>query len=161
MDYDGAMTQAAAPSDPIRGRARRVRKNLRQGLALAWAASPDALVRYSVLGMISAAMPPITVYLGAVLVDRIAEARQHALSWNDVLPIIIGMWVATGAQRAIGSSTPPATGTVQQRGAPLGAAVARPDANTIDLPSGSQPCTLSAPGCHVSRFGSPPSAETR
>ncbi len=90
-------------NDPIKGRAQRVRKNLRQGLALAWAASPESLIRYSVLGMISSAMPPITVYLGALLVDRIAEAREHALSWNDVLPIILGMWVATGVQRAIGA----------------------------------------------------------
>jgi ATP-binding cassette, subfamily B, bacterial len=92
-----------AKADPIRGRAQRVRKNLRQGLALAWAASPESLVRYSILGMISSAMPPITVYLGAVLVDRVAEARLHSLGWNDVLPIILGMWIATGAQRAIGA----------------------------------------------------------
>jgi ATP-binding cassette subfamily B protein len=107
------MTEKAGPSDspsntvakadPIRGRAQRVRKNLRQGLALAWAASPTSLVRYSVLGMISSAMPPITVYLGARLVDRVAEARLHALGWTDVLPIVIGMWVATGVQRAIGA----------------------------------------------------------
>jgi ATP-binding cassette, subfamily B, bacterial len=53
--------------------------------------------------MISSAMPPITVYLGARLVDKVAEARLHALGWDDVLPIIIGMWVATGVQRAIGA----------------------------------------------------------
>jgi ATP-binding cassette subfamily B protein len=93
----------AAKADPIRGRARRVRKNLRQGLALAWAASPQSLVRYSVLGMISAAMPPIAVYLGALLVNRIAEARVNALTWRDMLPIIAGLWVATGVQRAIGA----------------------------------------------------------
>jgi ATP-binding cassette subfamily B protein len=90
-------------SDPIKGRARRVRKNLRQGLALAWAASPQALVRYSVLGMISATMPPIAVYLGATLVNRIAEARFDALTWRDMLPIILGLWAATGVQRAIGA----------------------------------------------------------
>ena len=90
-------------ADPSRGRARRVRKNLRQGLALAWAASPQALVRYSLLGMISAAMPPIAVYLGAMLVNRIASARLQALGWQDVLPIIIGLWAATGVQRAIGA----------------------------------------------------------
>jgi ATP-binding cassette subfamily B protein len=93
----------AEKADPIRGRAQRVGKNLRQGLALAWAASPTSLIRYSVLGMISAAMPPITVYLGALLVDRIADAKLHALGWTDVLPIVIGMWVATGVQRAIGA----------------------------------------------------------
>jgi ATP-binding cassette, subfamily B, bacterial len=53
--------------------------------------------------MISSAVPPITVYLGARLVDKVAEARLHALGWDDVLPIIIGMWVATGVQRAIGA----------------------------------------------------------
>ena len=89
--------------DPIKGRARRVRKNLRQGLALAWAASPESLIRYSVLGMISSAMPPIAVYLGAVLVNRIAEARDHAFGWPEMLPIIAGLWISTGVQRAIGA----------------------------------------------------------
>ncbi len=53
--------------------------------------------------MISAAMPPIAVYLGAVLVNRIASARLQALGWQDVLPIILGLWAATGVQRAIGA----------------------------------------------------------
>ena len=92
-----------AKADPISGRARRVRKNLRQGLALAWAASPESLIRYSVLGMISSAMPPIAVYLGALLVNRIADAKLRALGWPDVLPIVIGLWIATGVQRAIGA----------------------------------------------------------
>ena len=53
--------------------------------------------------MISAAMPPIAVYLGAMLVNRIAEARLHALSWRDLMPIVIGLWATTGLQRAIGA----------------------------------------------------------
>src|SRR5436853_231548 len=84
-----------------KGRAHRVRKNLKQAFALAWAASPRSLIRYSVLGMVSATMPPISVYLGAVLVNRIAEARLHALQFNDLLPIVIAMWVVTGIQRAV------------------------------------------------------------
>ena len=96
-------SDTVAKGDLIRGRAQRVRKNLRQGLALAWSASPQSLIRYSVLGMISSAMPPIAVYLGAVLVNRIAEARLQALTWRDMLPIIIGLWAATGVQRAIGA----------------------------------------------------------
>src|SRR4051812_10562798 len=60
----------------------------------------------------------------------------------------------------MGCSTPPSAGTVQNRGAPLGAQLARGDENMIALPSGVQPCTRSLPGCHVSRFGSPPSAGT-
>ncbi len=86
-----------------KGRAARVRKNLRQGMALAWAASPSSLIRYTVLGMVSAAMPPMSVYLGAALVNRIAEARLHSLRLTDMLPIVIGLWLVTAAQRAIGA----------------------------------------------------------
>jgi ATP-binding cassette subfamily B protein len=72
-------------------------------MALAWAASPRSLVRYSLLGMLSAAMPAITVYLGAVLVNRIADARLHSLQLRDMLPIVAGLWVATAVQRAVGA----------------------------------------------------------
>lgn len=93
----------AVSADALKGRTRRVRKNLRKGLSLAWAASPSALVRYSILGMVSAAMTPVAVYLGAVLVNRIAEARAQSLQWTDLLPIVAGLWVSTGVQRAIGA----------------------------------------------------------
>src|SRR5687767_14582337 len=53
--------------------------------------------------MISAAMPPIAVYLGAVLVNRIADARLRQLHWIDLLPIVLGLWATTGVQRAIGA----------------------------------------------------------
>src|SRR3954470_8760909 len=86
-----------------KGRARRVRKNLRQGMALAWTASPRALVKYSLLGIVNSTMPPITVYLGSVLVNRIAEARLHSVRFIDMLPIVLGLWLATSAQRAIGA----------------------------------------------------------
>ncbi|HEV8412560.1 MAG TPA: ABC transporter ATP-binding protein [Bryobacteraceae bacterium] len=93
------------PDSPptTKGRGRRVRKNLRQGMGLAWAASPSSLIRYSILGMLSAAMPPIAVYLGATLVNRIAEARLHSLRFTDLVPILAGLWVATAVQRAIGA----------------------------------------------------------
>ena len=86
-----------------KGRARRVRKNLRQGMSLAWTASPGALIKYSLLGIINSAMPPITVYLGSTLVNRIAEARLHSIRFSDMLPIVVGLWLATSAQRAIGA----------------------------------------------------------
>lgn len=93
----------AEAADASLTRAQRVRKNLGQGMALAWAASPESLVRYSVLGMLSAAMPPISVYLGAELVNQIARARALQLHFTDVAPVIIGLWLATGVQRAIGA----------------------------------------------------------
>jgi ATP-binding cassette subfamily B protein len=96
------------PSEPQlsphpNGRAGRVRKNLRQGMALAWAASPSALLRYSVLGMVNAAMSPLAVYLGAALVNHIAGAQVRQLTLGDVLPIVLGLWATAGAQRAIGA----------------------------------------------------------
>jgi ATP-binding cassette subfamily B protein len=72
-------------------------------MALAWTASPGTLVKYSLLGIVSAAMPPITVYLGSTLVNRIAEARLQSIRFTDMLPIVVGLWLATSAQRAIGA----------------------------------------------------------
>jgi ATP-binding cassette subfamily B protein len=72
-------------------------------MALAWAASPRSLIRYSLLGMLTAAMPPVSVYLGATLVNRIAEARVHPLQIRDMLPIVIGLWLVTAVQRSIGA----------------------------------------------------------
>ncbi len=94
---------AAETKAATAGRVRRVRKNLAQGMALAWAASPRSLIRYSVLGIVSSTMPPIAVYLGARLVNRIAEARLHPLHLSDMLPIVAGLWIVTGVQRAIGA----------------------------------------------------------
>ena len=70
-------------------------------MGLAWAASPRALIRYSLLGMVSAAMPPIAVYLGASLVNHIAQARVRSVRFKDLLPIVIGLWLAAVVQRAV------------------------------------------------------------
>src|SRR5919108_1388302 len=91
-------TQETAP-----GRARRVTKNLRLGLDLAWAASPSSLMKFSLLGMVNAAMPPISVWLGAELVNRIADARLRNLTLTDLLPIVGGLWAVTAVQRSIGA----------------------------------------------------------
>jgi len=72
-------------------------------MALAWAASPRLLIRYTLLGMFNAIMPPVSVYLGAVLVNKIAEARLHPLKFEDVLPIVIGLWITFVVQRAVGA----------------------------------------------------------
>lgn len=88
---------------PKKGRIARVRKNLKLGLSLAWAASPRLLIRYTLLGMFSAIMPPVSIYLGSVLVNRIAEARIHPIYFSNILPILIGIWVATLLQRSIGA----------------------------------------------------------
>src|SRR5687767_2875642 len=87
----------------LKGRMGRVKKNLRQGLALAWAASPKLFLRYTFLGIFNAIMPPISVYLGAVLVNKIAAAQAESLEFRDILPIIIGLWATIVVQRSVGS----------------------------------------------------------
>lgn len=84
-------------------RIHRVRKNLRLGMALAWSASPRLLVRYTLLGMFNAIMPPISVYLSSLLVNRIADARVHPTSLRDVLPLIVGLWITIIIQRSAGA----------------------------------------------------------
>jgi ATP-binding cassette subfamily B protein len=82
---------------------RRVARNLRLGMALAWAASPRSLIRFSALGILNSAMPPISVYLGATLVNQIAGARLTPLAFSDMVPVLLGLWAVTGVQRAIGA----------------------------------------------------------
>src|SRR5215470_19490673 len=84
-------------------RLKRVRQNLRHAMTLAWAASPSLLLRYSLLGMFNAVMPPISVYLGAVLVNKIADARIHELKFDSVAYIVLGLWITFIVQRAVGA----------------------------------------------------------
>ena len=86
-----------------KGRIARVKKNLLQGLSLAWAASPKLLIRYTLLGMFNAIMPPISVYLGAELVNKISKAQVESLTFTDILPVILGLWFTIIVQRTIGS----------------------------------------------------------
>ncbi len=70
-----------ANSSKIKGRIGSVRKNLRHGVSLAWAASPSLLIRYTLLWRFNSIMPPVAVYLGAMLVNKIAEARLHTMEY--------------------------------------------------------------------------------
>ncbi len=79
----------------------RVRANLKKGMELAWAASPKSLIRFSLLGMLNATMAPIAVYLGAELVNRIAEARSHAIPFSGLIWVVIGLWIVVTLQRTI------------------------------------------------------------
>jgi len=89
---------------PVRtSRLQRVKKNLRYAMSLAWAASPKLLIRYTVLGMFNAIMHPISVYLGSVLVDKIAEAHIQKMQFSDILPVVIGLWITFIVQRGIGA----------------------------------------------------------
>ncbi len=84
-------------------RIRRVTKNLRQAMVLAWEASPRLLGKFTMLGMFNAIMPPISVYLSARLVNVIAGAHERATTFRAILPIIIGLWVTIVVQRALGA----------------------------------------------------------
>ncbi len=70
-------------------------------MELAWAASPKSLVRFSLLGVLNATMVPASVYLGSVLVNRIAEARSHTMPFSGILWIVMALWIVVTLQRAI------------------------------------------------------------
>jgi len=53
--------------------------------------------------MFNAIMPPISVYLASLLVNKIAEARVSALGFEDVIPIVIGLWLTFVIQRSVGA----------------------------------------------------------
>lgn len=77
----------------------RVWKNLKQGMELAFAASPNLLIRYSFLGIVNATMTPLAVWLGAKLVNLIADRA----SFEEMIPILVGLWISAGVQRALGA----------------------------------------------------------
>jgi ATP-binding cassette subfamily B protein len=87
----------------LRGRIGRVFRNLKLGLSLAWSASPKLLIRYTILGVINAITPPVAVLLGAILVNKIAQASELSLTFRDILPIIIGLWFTIVIQRTLGA----------------------------------------------------------
>lgn len=70
-------------------------------MELAWAASPKSLVRFSLLGMLNATMLPVSVYLGSVLVNRIAEARNQTIPFSGLIWVVIGLWIVVTLQRTI------------------------------------------------------------
>jgi ATP-binding cassette subfamily B protein len=84
-------------------RINRVRKNLRLAMKMAWDASPRLLTRFSLLGMFNAIMPPISVYLSAKLVNMIAVAHQQKITFQAILPVIVGLWFTIVVQRALGA----------------------------------------------------------
>ena len=87
------------PETKAESRAKRVSRNLRLGLSLAWAASPSSLLRYTMLGMFNATTAPITVWLGAQLVNRISKSCRMWRGFSIVLRMPMRMTVAglTGA----------------------------------------------------------------
>jgi ATP-binding cassette subfamily B protein len=82
-------------------RVKRVSTNLRKGMELAWSASPKSLLTFSILGMINSAMLPASVYLGAMLVNHIAEARNQTIPLVTLLWIVIGLWLVVCVQQTI------------------------------------------------------------
>jgi hypothetical protein len=64
---------------------------------------PKTSYSLHIAGNVQFDIPPITVLLGALLVNKIAEAKIHPLEFNDLLPIVIGLWICFIVQRTIGS----------------------------------------------------------
>jgi ATP-binding cassette subfamily B protein len=75
--------------------ARSTRQNLRGGLALAWNASPRYFLLIAAIAAVAAALPPLEIWLGKLLVDRITVDK------GDPVPVAIALGLAFGFQRAL------------------------------------------------------------
>ena len=80
----------------------RVLRNVRQGLRLAWEASPSGLIGVAAFAAVSAAVPTVEVWLSKRFVDGVIAAQRAGV-------IGLGLWVTVGAlglaaalQRALG-----------------------------------------------------------
>ena len=86
------------------GRIARVRKNLRLGIITCMGSIATIVDPLYIAGSVQCHhAAAIAVYLGAVLVNKIADARVHSLQFESLIPIIIGLWITTAVQRAVGA----------------------------------------------------------
>jgi ATP-binding cassette subfamily B protein len=91
------MQSAAAP---VRGR---VRENFVRGVRLAWAASPPAFLFVAAVGLVTALLPPIVVWLGKRLVDLIVTGAHGRLHFHDLWPTVLALGILAGVGRALTS----------------------------------------------------------
>src|SRR5215467_8735396 len=68
----------------------RVLRNVRQGLRLAWEASPSGLIGVAAFAAVSAAVPTVEVWLSKRFVDGVISAQRAGV-------IGLGLWVTVGA----------------------------------------------------------------
>lgn len=81
-------------------RTRRVYINVSRGLALSWGASSGSLIRCACLVGANATVAPISLYLSAVLVNRVVDASRSQIWWTHVLVIVAALWVVSSLQRS-------------------------------------------------------------
>jgi ABC-type multidrug transport system fused ATPase/permease subunit len=84
---------------PQRGR---VRENFVRGVRLAWEASPRTFLGITALGLVSALIPPVVVWLGKHLVDLIVSGAHGVLHFKDLWPTVLGLGILAGISRALG-----------------------------------------------------------
>jgi ATP-binding cassette subfamily B protein len=88
------------PVAPLRGR---VRENFVRGVRLAWAASPPGFLFVAALGLFTALLPPVIVWLGKRLVDLIVTGAHGRLTFHDLWPTVLALGIITGVSRALQS----------------------------------------------------------
>ncbi len=77
----------------------RARDNFKRGVRLAWDASPAAFGVLTSVGIVTALMPPVVVWLGAHLTGLIASGR----AFKELLPTLIALGAFAGLGRAMQS----------------------------------------------------------
>jgi ATP-binding cassette, subfamily B, bacterial len=93
------MEQQLSPSRRALSRAGR---NVRQGLRLAWDASPTGLAGMAAIAAVTAAVPTIEVWLSKRFVDGVIAAQQPGRPGTGLWLTVVALGLAAALQRALG-----------------------------------------------------------
>ncbi|HKF78306.1 MAG TPA: ABC transporter ATP-binding protein [Candidatus Dormibacteraeota bacterium] len=80
----------------------RVFRNVRQGLRLAWEASPAGLVGVAAFAAVSAAVPTVEVWLSKRFVDGVIAAQRAGGPGAGLWLTVVALGLAAALQRALG-----------------------------------------------------------
>src|SRR5215472_15860534 len=80
----------------------RVLRNVRQGLRLAWGASPSGLVGVAAFAAVSAAVPTVEVWLSKRFVDGVIAAQRAGAIGASLWVTVGALGLAAALQRALG-----------------------------------------------------------
>jgi ATP-binding cassette subfamily B protein len=80
----------------------RVSRNVRQGLRLAWEASPTGLVGVAAFAAVAAAVPTIEVWLSKRFVDGVIAAQRTGGLDAGLWATVAALGLAAAFQRALG-----------------------------------------------------------
>lgn len=100
-----AKTASGGATGPPEKKTRGSRRNIADAIRMAWAADARGFLVILVLTVLSGSIPPAVVWLTKLLVDAVALALTTVVPFSSVLPLVLGLGILAGLQRALGRVT--------------------------------------------------------